>query len=98
MGDKTYYVYILTNAHHTVLYVGLSSNLPQRYHQHGHKVFENAFTKRYNVNRLVYYESHGEASLASRREYLLKRWHRPWKEQLINEFNPQWTDLGPQIS
>lgn len=51
------------------------------------------FTKRYDVNRLVYYEFHQSLSEAHRREKQLKKWNRAWKVRLIEQINPEWIDL-----
>ena len=87
-----YYVYILTNATHTVLYVGVTSRLSQRIYMHRQGVVE-GFTASYFVKQLVYYEVHQDILHAIKREKQLKRWRRAWKERLISNFNPHWNDL-----
>lgn len=96
--DKTFYVYMLTNKYHNVLYTGMTSDMPQRVFRHGHGYYPNAFTKKYNVTILVYVEEYNEAHIASHREWLLKRWHHDWKAKLVTDFNPDWHDLGLQLS
>lgn len=92
--SKSYYIYILTNKHRNVLYTGMTSDIPQRVFRHGHGYFPNAFTKKYNVHILVYYEEHNDPVFAIDREKRLKRWHHDWKAQLVTDFNPEWHDLG----
>lgn len=96
--DKTYYIYILTNAHHNVLYTGMTSDIPQRVFRHGHGYYPNAFTKKYNVQTLVYYEEHNDALLAAEREKRLKHWHHDWKVKLVEDFNPEWKDMGLDLA
>ena len=88
----TYYVYILTNRRKTVLYTGVTSDLIKRIIQHKEKKYP-GFTQRYNVDRLVYYESHELVEEAIKREKEIKRWLRSKKEALINKLNPEWEDL-----
>lgn len=89
---KTYFVYILTNKKEGVFYVGVTSDLPKRVHQHKTGVVE-GFTKKYNVKILVYYEAFGDIELAIRREKRLKKWDRKWKIEAIENMNPNWDDL-----
>jgi putative endonuclease len=56
------------------------------------------FTKRYRIHRLVYFEQHTDIEAAIRREKRLKKWSRTWKIRLIEELNPNWDDLYPQIA
>ena len=87
-----YYVYMLTNWNNKVLYIGVTKDLERRLQQHKNKVFE-GFTKKYNVNKLVYYELHRDINYAIRREKELKGWSREKKNALIAELNPKWLDL-----
>ncbi|WP_040726054.1 GIY-YIG nuclease family protein [Thiomicrorhabdus sp. Kp2] len=89
-------VYILSSQSNDVLYIGVTSNLVQRIYQHKNHLVE-GFTKKYNVDKLVYFEFHEEMSAAILREKQLKNWHREWKNNLILEMNPDWTDLWNQI-
>ena len=86
-------VYILASGHYGTLYIGVTSNLPQRLAQHREGLLP-GFTTRYKVHRLVHFEMFSEMEPAILREKQLKRWHRPWKINLINAENPHWTDLA----
>lgn len=88
-------VYILTNKNKTVLYTGVTSNLEQRLHQHQEKFF-NGFTKKYNVDILVYFEICTDMTEAIMREKSIKKKSRRGKVLLIESINPEWRDL--QIS
>ena len=87
------YVYILTNYNETTFYIGVTGNLQKRIWEHKNKVVE-GFTKKYNVDRLVYYELTEDVESAINREKQLKRWHRQWKINLIKEMNPDFKDLS----
>ena len=90
--SKIYAVYILTNYNQTTFYVCVTGNLQKRIWEHKNKFVE-GFTKKYNVDRLVYYEVIENVETALNREKQLKRWHRDWKINLIREFNPEFKDL-----
>ncbi len=92
MYDKQYFVYILTNKNHTVLYLGVTSNLLGRIFQHKERVTK-GFTSRYNVDKLVYYEIHEDVYEAISREKQLKAGSRQKKIDLVNNFNKPWEDL-----
>ena len=87
-------VYIMTNAHRTVLYIGVTSNIQKRLVEHRVKVHPSSFTKRYNVDRLVYFEIGKDIKTAIAREKQLKGWSRAKKVALIESINPEWNDLG----
>ena len=89
-------VYILTNKENGTLYVGVTSNLPKRIWQHKNKLIE-GFSKRYNLDRLVWYEIHEDILSAITREKVIKYWKRQWKLEAINNFNPTWKDLYKEI-
>ena len=89
---KTYYVYILANQYHTVLYIGVTNNLERRVAEHKAGAVE-GFTKKYNVSKLVYFETSPAIMLAIEREKQLKAGSRARKLALINEMNPEWRDL-----
>ena len=91
--NKTYAVYIMTNYSQTSFYIGVTGNLQKRVCEHKNKFVE-GFTKRYNIDRLVYYELTDSVETALNREKQLKRWHRDWKINLIKEMNPQFKDLS----
>jgi len=87
-----YYVYILTNKHHTVLYTGVTGDLYQRVNEHRLKVFP-GFTAKYNVHKLVYFEQFGNVYDAIEREKQIKGGSRKKKIDLVNSKNPNWDDL-----
>jgi len=91
-----YYVYLLTNKTNTVLYTGVTNNLLKRVFEH-RKEYVDGFTKRYNLKKLVYYESHQDINTAIRREKEIKGWVRKKKNVLISEKNASWIDLYPSI-
>ena len=90
-------VYILASGYNGTLYIGVTSELPQRIWQHREHLLE-GFTKRYGVTRLIYYEIHDTMESAIRREKQMKLWKRDWKIRLIEQFNPEWADLYEQIA
>ena len=83
----------MTNYSETTLYIGVTINLQKRVWEHKNKVVE-GFTKKYNVDKLVYYELTDSIESAINREKQLKRWHRQWKINLIKEMNPDFKDLS----
>ena len=88
-----YFVYILANWDDSVLYIGVTSNLTRRLYEHRNGLVE-GFTKKYNVHKLVYYESTNDVYTALSREKQLKKWNRNKKNVLISRMNPQWVDLS----
>jgi putative endonuclease len=86
------WVYIMTNRPNGTLYVGVTSNLPQRVWQHREGVIE-GFTKQHGLKRLVYFEPHETILGAIQREKNIKHWRRAWKVRLILEINSGWADL-----
>jgi putative endonuclease len=92
---KNYFVYILSSKT-KVLYIGLTNILTRRIYEHKLGLVE-GFTKKYSVNRLVYYESQPDLKSAIKREKQLKNWHRQWKINLIESKNKGWRDLYPEI-
>ena len=90
---KTCAVYIMTNYSQSSLYIGVTSNLQKRVWEHKNKVVA-GFTKKYNINKLVYYELTDSIETAINREKQLKRWHRDWKINLIKEMNSEFRDLS----
>ena len=93
---KQYYVYILTNGRHTVLYTGVTSDLKKRVYQHRMKLVP-GFTSRYNVDKLVFYEVADNPEAAILREKQIKAGSRAKKIALINGMNPQWLDLYESV-
>ncbi len=85
-------VYMLASRRNGTLYVGVTSDLIKRVWEHKNHVVE-GFTKRYGVDGLVWYELHETMESAIRREKAIKEWKRAWKLELIEESNPEWTDL-----
>ena len=83
----------MTNYSETSLYIGVTSNLPKRVWEHKNKVVE-GFTEKYNLDKLVYYETTDSIESAIKREKQLKNWHREWKINLIKEMNPEFKDLS----
>ncbi len=91
-GSRTYYVYILTNRSGT-LYTGITGSLRGRIWQHRTKQVE-GFTQRYNIDRLLYYETFRDVWSAITREKQIKGWVRRKKLDLIATVNPDWQDLS----
>ena len=96
MGDQQYYVYILTNKNHTVLYTGVTNNLKRRVSEHRQGI-GSKFTKRYNVHKLVYFEQTPSRETAITREKQIKAGSRKKKLDLINGMNPGWEDLAETL-
>jgi putative endonuclease len=90
--DKYGYVYIMANIHNKVFYVGVTGNLKKRVYEHKSKITK-GFTKKYNLNKLVYFEVSNDISAAIAREKQIKNWHRDWKINLIKQINPEFKDL-----
>jgi putative endonuclease len=89
---KNYYVYILASQRNGTLYIGVTNDLIKRVWEHKNKVAD-GFTKKYGVDRLVYFETTESIESAISREKQLKNWHRKWKIDLIEKSNPEWQDL-----
>lgn len=94
--NKIYAVYILTNYNETTFYIGVTGDLQKRIWEHKNKIVD-GFTKKYNVDNLVYYELTDNVETALNREKQLKRWHRQWKINLIKEINPEFKDLSESL-
>lgn len=95
---KQGFIYILTNANNTTLYVGMTSDIVLRLKQHKERQNPNSFTVRYNLNKLVYFEAFQMIGDAIAREKQLKAGSRVKKETLINKLNPEWKDLYVEVS
>ena len=91
------YVYILTNAHRSVLYTGVTNDLERRMYEHKHHLDKGSFTSQYNVEYLVYYEATNNPVAAIEREKQIKSWNRKRKIKLIESKNPNWNDLYESI-
>jgi len=97
MKQHNYYVYILSNWNNKVLYVGMTNNLERRLYEHKNKLIE-GFTKKYNLDKLVYFEHTDDVNGAIRREKEIKKWRREKKNNLIESLNPGWIELTIQFS
>jgi putative endonuclease len=84
-----YYVYILTNKHHTVLYTGVTRDLIRRVYEHKNHLDKDSFTSKYNVTKLVHFEETSDVRAAIEREKRIKSWSRDRKTDLIFQHNPQ---------
>ena len=93
MNDRSYYVYILANSNNRVLYTGITCDLERRIWEHKTRHIR-GFTARYNVDRLVYYETFNDAVEAIQREKQITAGKRKAKIMLIKAANPEWTDLA----
>jgi putative endonuclease len=93
----SYFVYILASRKHGTLYVGVTNNIARRVSEH-RAGSASAFTKKYQVHRLVYAESHDNVEEAIKREKAIKEWQRAWKVQLIERANPEWDDLAESLN
>ncbi|MGB1019449.1 MAG: GIY-YIG nuclease family protein [Chitinophagales bacterium] len=91
------YIYILTNKNNTTLYIGVTSNLHNRVHEHKTKKFRTSFTAKYNLDKLVYFETFTSIEEAIAREKQLKAGSRKKKVALINAKNSDWLDLFNDI-
>ena len=92
-----YYVYILTNKNHTVLYTGVTNDLIRRVYEHKNNADPNSFTAKYKVHKLVYFETTNDVEAAIEREKQIKSWKRERKVSLIMASNPRYLDLYGQI-
>jgi putative endonuclease len=94
---KSFCVYILASKRNGTLYIGMTSDLLRRVHEHKHDLID-GFTKKYKVHNLVYYESGGDAIGTINREKQIKKWKRKRKLDLIEKFNPDWKDLYNELT
>ncbi len=88
-----YYVYMLTSEYNKVLYTGVTNSLQRRLYEHVNDLNE-GFSAKYNVHKLVYYETTDDVKAAIAREKQIKGWTRNKKEALINSINPEWRNLA----
>ncbi len=93
---KYYYVYILASKSNTVLYTGVTNNLKRRVFEH-RQGLGSGFTKKYHVEKLVYYEQTEDITAAIQREKQIKSGSRQKKIDLVNQMNPSWEDLAERI-
>ena len=89
-------IYIMTNKMNTVLYTGVTSGLQKRVWEHKEKLVP-GFTKKYNINKLVYYDLTESIESAIAREKQIKGWTRAKKMALIEQINPEWKDLYDEL-
>ena len=89
----TYYVYILTNWNHHVMYIGVTNNLERRLYEHKNELVA-GFSRKYHTHSLVYFETTPDVRAALEREKQLKKWSREKKNQLVEAENPPWEDLS----
>lgn len=92
MGDRVYYIYIMTNLHNTTLYTGVTNNLYRRVQEH--KRGEGGkFSRKYKLKKLVYFEIYDDVRVAIAREKQIKAGSRMRKLELIESINPEWQDM-----
>ncbi len=96
LKDHNYYIYILSNWNNRVIYIGMTNDLERRIYEHKNKIFE-GFSKKYNINKLIYYEFTNDVNAAIRREKEIKKWRREKKNKLIESMNPEWRDLVEKL-
>jgi putative endonuclease len=96
MLEKKYYVYLLTTWNNKVLYTGVTNNLARRIYEHKNKLID-GFTKKYNVQKLVYFEETDDIQAAIEREKQIKGWLRTKKDNLVESENPDWHDLSDEL-
>jgi putative endonuclease len=94
--EHQYYVYLMTNINNTVIYTGVTNDLKRRVYEHKEKMID-GFTKRYNVNKLVYFEVTNAVYSAIQREKQIKAVSRQKNIDLINSINKEWKDLYNEI-
>ena len=87
-----FFVYIMTNKIHTVLYTGITSDLGRR--EFEHKEMAHGFSQKYRTRKLVYAETFEYVEDAIRREKAIKKWNRQWKINLIEKSNPDWKEIS----
>ena len=91
--NHQYFLYIITNKNEGVLYIGITNNLERRIFEHKNKLVK-GFSSRYNLDKLIYFESFQYINEAIKREKNMKKWKREWKINLIVENNPNWKNLA----
>ncbi len=87
-----YFVYIMASKRNGTLNVGVTNDLARRVHEHRIGAVD-GFTKKHNVKRLVWYETHSDVEVAIAREKTIKRWPRRYKLNVFEQMNPDWDDL-----
>jgi len=94
--SKQYYVYIMTNKINSVIYTGITNDLKRRVYEHKNKLVE-GFTKKYNIDKLIFYEVYNDINIAIAREKQIKSGSRAKKVAMIEDMNDQWNDLYEEI-
>ncbi len=92
-----FYVYILASRSGGAIYVGMTNDLDRRVHQHKNALVP-GHTKKYRIDKLVYFEVYSTAYQAIQREKSIKHWPRAWKTRLIGQSNAEWRDLYAEIA
>ncbi|HYD20615.1 MAG TPA: GIY-YIG nuclease family protein [Flavipsychrobacter sp.] len=95
--QKGGYVYIVTNKHHTTLYIGITSDLLRRIFQHKEHYIKKSFSDKYNIEKLVFYQEFSSIEEAILYEKKIKKWRREKKNELVTGMNAQWDDLYESI-
>lgn len=95
-GVMAFYVYIMTNKPHGVLYTGMTDDINRRAYEHREHLIK-GFASKYNCESLVWFEPHETRQSAFDRERRIKEWQRAWKIRLIEEMNPDWRDLAATL-
>src|SRR5258708_25384786 len=95
--DVPFFVYILASKRNGTLYIGVTNQLARRLSEHKAKLVP-GFTRKYDVDQLVYFETFDSILEARAREHSLKRWRRAWKIALIEKLNPHWRDLADELN
>ena len=96
MNNKQFYVYIMTNKYNNVFYTGITNDLKRRIYEHKSRLVD-GFTKKYNINKLLYYEVFDDAYNAITREKQIKGLSRAKNLNLINNANKEWKDLYGEL-
>ncbi len=94
--NSNYFIYIISNWNNSVIYIGVSNDLKRRVFEHKEGKID-GFTKKYNINKLLYFEHFTNIEYAIKREKQLKKWKRLWKNELIEKRNPNWDELFETI-
>ncbi len=93
MGERIYYIYIISNLHNTTIYTGVTNDLVRRMEEHK-RGLGGVFSKKYKLRKLVYYEIFRDINDAIAREKQIKGGSRMKKLELIESMNPEWNDLA----
>ena len=92
-----YYVYILANATNVAIYTGVTKDLVRRVYEHRNHLDPNSYTAKYNIHKLVHFETTSDVKAAIEREKQIKSWSRARKNRLVESMNPKWEDLYPGL-